>query len=52
MIITSEWTIHLQDCDKKILLKTMCNNIQDSKTTKIAPKPITKQQVITSEWTL
>ncbi len=29
---------YLQDCDKKILLKTMCNNIQDSKTTKIAPK--------------
>ncbi len=39
----------MQDCDKKILLKTMCNNIQDSKTTKIVPKTNTKQQVITSE---
>ncbi len=45
-------TIHLQDCDKKILLKTMGNNIQDSKTTNITPKTNTKQQVITSEWTL
>lgn len=52
MIISSEWKIHLEDCDKKILLKTMCNNIQDFKTRKIAPKTNTKQQVITSEWTL
>jgi hypothetical protein len=51
MTITSEWTIHLQDCDKKILLKTMCNNILDSKTTKITPKTSTKQ-AIASEWTL
>jgi hypothetical protein len=52
MIITSEWTIHLEDCDQKILLKIVCNNIQDSKTRKIAPETSTKQQVITCEWTL
>ncbi len=43
--------IHLQDCDKKILLKTMCNNILDSKAIKILPKTSTKQ-AIASEWTL